>query len=78
MWTVSKDGFTYDFVPLLYGMSWLDFLDQWDPKSPWHDHRVRLAASLTIDRKSINHAEMLMAAGWSHVVLSGRHPGRAD
>jgi len=27
------------------------FLDQWDPKSPWHDRRVRQAASLAIDRK---------------------------
>jgi len=31
-------------------------LDQWDPKSPWHDRRVRLAASLSIDRKAINQA----------------------
>src|SRR5207244_12944939 len=46
-------------APLLYGMYWLDFLDQWDPKSPWHDKRVRLAASLAIDRKAINQAEML-------------------
>ena len=37
----------------------LDFPDQWDPKSPWHDRRVRLAASLAIDRKAINEAEML-------------------
>jgi peptide/nickel transport system substrate-binding protein len=46
-------------APLLYGMYWLDFLDQWDPKSPWHDRRVRLAASLSIDRDAINQAEML-------------------
>jgi len=46
-------------APLLYGMYWLDFLDQWDPKSPWHDRRVRLAASLAIDRNAINQAEML-------------------
>jgi peptide/nickel transport system substrate-binding protein len=46
-------------APLLYGMYWLDFLDQWDPKSPWHDRRVRLAASLSMDRKAINQAEML-------------------
>ena len=46
-------------APLLYGIYWLDFLDQWDPKSPWHDRRVRLAASLAIDRKGINQAEML-------------------
>src|SRR5437879_6160394 len=46
-------------APLLYGIYWLDFLDQWDPKSPWHDRRVRLAASLAIDRTAINQAEML-------------------
>ena len=46
-------------APLLYGIYWLDFLDQWDPKSPWHDRRVRLAASLAIDRDAINQAEML-------------------
>jgi peptide/nickel transport system substrate-binding protein len=46
-------------APLLYGMYWLDFLDQWDQKSPWHDRRVRQAASLAIDRKAINQAEML-------------------
>jgi peptide/nickel transport system substrate-binding protein len=41
----------------------IDFLDQWDPKSPWHDRRVRLAASLAIDRKAINDAEQLGFAG---------------
>jgi peptide/nickel transport system substrate-binding protein len=46
-------------APLLYGMYWVDFLDQWEPKSPWHDRRVRLAASLSIDREAINQAEML-------------------
>jgi peptide/nickel transport system substrate-binding protein len=46
-------------APLLYGIYWLDFLDQWDQKSPWHDRRVRQAASLVIDRAAINQAEML-------------------
>jgi peptide/nickel transport system substrate-binding protein len=46
-------------APILYGVYWLDFLDQWDPKSPWHDRRVRLAASHAIDRKAINDTEML-------------------
>jgi peptide/nickel transport system substrate-binding protein len=32
------------------------FPEQWDEKSPWHDQRVRLAASLAMDRKSINEA----------------------
>ena len=41
------------------GVFWLDFPDQWDPKSPWHDKRVRLAASLAIDRKALNQAETL-------------------
>ena len=35
---------------------WLYFADQWDPKSPWHDRRVREAASLAIDRAAINQA----------------------
>jgi peptide/nickel transport system substrate-binding protein len=46
-------------APLVYGIYWMDFLDQWDPKSPWNDRRVRLAASLALDRQAINQAEML-------------------
>jgi peptide/nickel transport system substrate-binding protein len=41
---------------VLQGAFFLYFPDQWDPKSPWHDQRVRLAASLAIDRKTINQA----------------------
>jgi peptide/nickel transport system substrate-binding protein len=41
----------------------LDFPDQFDPKSPWHDRRARLAASLAVDRKAINEAEALGFAG---------------
>jgi peptide/nickel transport system substrate-binding protein len=41
------------------GTFWLDLPDQWDPKSPWHDIRVRRAASLSIDRQGLNQAETL-------------------
>jgi peptide/nickel transport system substrate-binding protein len=44
------------------GTFYLDFLEQWDPKSPWHDRRVRLAASLALDRRSLNEAETLGAS----------------
>jgi peptide/nickel transport system substrate-binding protein len=45
-------------APLL-GIFWLDFPDQWDPKSPWADKRVRMAASLAIDRQALSEAETL-------------------
>ena len=38
---------------------WLDLPDQWDPKSPWADQRVRQAASVAIDRQALNQAETL-------------------
>ncbi len=40
----------------------LDFLEQWDPKSPWHDRRVRQAASYALDRKALSEAETLGAS----------------
>jgi peptide/nickel transport system substrate-binding protein len=45
-------------APLL-GIFWLDFPEQWDPKSPWADKRVRLAASLALDRQALNEAETI-------------------
>jgi peptide/nickel transport system substrate-binding protein len=42
------------------GTFWLVFPEQWtDPKSPWADQRVRLAANHIIDRQAINKAETL-------------------
>src|SRR5881409_1972330 len=38
---------------------WLLFADQWDQASPWHDRRVRLAATHAVDRRAINQAENL-------------------
>src|SRR5262249_14025786 len=41
---------------------YLDFLDQWDPKSPWNDRRVRLAANYAIHRQALRDAETLGAS----------------
>jgi peptide/nickel transport system substrate-binding protein len=41
------------------GVVFLDLPDQWDPKSPWADKRVRLAASYALDRSALNQAETL-------------------
>src|SRR3989449_901688 len=41
------------------GVPYLDLPEQWDPKSPWHDRRVRLAASHAIDREGLNQAQTL-------------------
>jgi len=44
------------------GVHYLDFFDQWDPKSPWHDRRVRLAANHAVDRRALSEAETLGAS----------------
>jgi peptide/nickel transport system substrate-binding protein len=55
-------------VPVLLAAPfWLDLPEQWDPKSPWHDARVRLAASHAIDRQAVNQAE---TAGYSRLTGS--------
>ncbi len=41
---------------VIQGTFWLYFPEQWDQKSPWHDQRVREAARLAIDYKSISEA----------------------
>ena len=46
---------------------WVYFPDQWDPTSPWHDRRVRLAVNHAIDRAAINRAETL---GHSRIIWS--------
>src|SRR5918912_419418 len=44
------------------GSFYLDFIEQWDPKSPWHDRRVRLAANYALDRQALSEAERLGAS----------------
>jgi peptide/nickel transport system substrate-binding protein len=38
---------------------WIEFTEQWDPKSPWHDKRLRLAVNHALNRKQINEAACL-------------------
>jgi peptide/nickel transport system substrate-binding protein len=38
---------------------WMEFPEQWKPKSPWQDRRVRLAATLAMDSQAINEAERM-------------------
>ncbi len=52
---------------VLQGPNWIYFPEQWDPKSPWHDLRVRQAANFAIDRDGINQA---LTLGYSKVTNS--------
>src|SRR5215472_5158509 len=38
---------------------WIEFPDQWDPKSPWHDQLLRLAVNYALDREGSNKAACL-------------------
>jgi peptide/nickel transport system substrate-binding protein len=44
---------------VLQAPNWIYFPEQWDPKSPWHDLRVRQAANLALDREGMNKALFL-------------------
>ena len=46
---VQRDQ-TLKLEPTLAGTEWGIFVDMYDPKSPWHDKRVRLAANHAINR----------------------------
>ena len=46
-------------IIVLQAPNWIYFPEQWDPKSPWHDLRVRQAANLAIDREEMNKALFL-------------------
>ncbi|MBL8377464.1 MAG: ABC transporter substrate-binding protein [Burkholderiales bacterium] len=52
---------------------WLQFTEQSEPKSPWADARVRLAASLAIDRKAINDASYLGLGKLSASIIPQAH-----
>jgi peptide/nickel transport system substrate-binding protein len=55
---VQRDK-TLKLEPTLAGTEWGIFVDMYDPKSPWHDRRVRLAANHAINRQALNEAETL-------------------
>lgn len=55
---VQRDK-TLKLEPMLAGTEWGVILDMYDPKSPWHDKRVRLAANHAINRQVLNEAETL-------------------
>lgn len=46
---------------------YLYFPEQWDAKSPWYDHRVRLATKYALDYNTINKA---LTLGYSHITGS--------
>jgi peptide/nickel transport system substrate-binding protein len=59
-------GLTLRPTPIV-STHWLVLADQWDPKSPWADKRVRLAANHAINRQAINEA---LTLGFSRVTSS--------
>jgi peptide/nickel transport system substrate-binding protein len=40
-------------------IAWIEFADQWDPRSPWHDRRLRQAVNHALDRAGINDSACL-------------------
>jgi peptide/nickel transport system substrate-binding protein len=58
--------------PVFPSTHWLYFADQWDPASPWHDRRVRVAANRAIDRHALNKALTLSLSRitWSIIPTS--------
>jgi peptide/nickel transport system substrate-binding protein len=62
-------------VPVVLSAMWcLDFPEQGDPTSPWYDQRVRLAASLAIDRTEVNASESLGYARLTGSVVPPEFP----
>jgi peptide/nickel transport system substrate-binding protein len=49
----------YSYGPAVF---FIDFTEQWDPKSPWHDLRVRQVLNYAIDRQAINEQQTLGAS----------------
>ena len=52
---------------VIQGTFWVYFPEQWDPKSPWHNLKVRQAVNVAFDRQAINQAETL---GYSRITYN--------
>jgi len=59
-------GLTLRPTPIV-STHWIVFVDQWDPKSPWADRRVRLAANHAMNRQAVNEA---LTLGFSRITWS--------
>jgi peptide/nickel transport system substrate-binding protein len=59
----DAEGLQREGIPIVASkhasIFWIEFTQQWDPKSPWHDQRLRLAVNYALDRKRINEAACL-------------------
>jgi peptide/nickel transport system substrate-binding protein len=68
---VKKDPNLNLFTPLSPSQRIVYIASQWDPKSPWSDLRVRKAASLALDRKSLADVHSPGAVGLGGLGLPG-------
>ncbi len=59
----DADGLQRAGIPIVSSkhasIFWIEFTDQWDPKSPWNDIRLRQAVNHALDRARINEAACL-------------------
>jgi len=57
--SVTRDGRLTLTATRHASAMWIEFAEQWDPKSPWHDERVRLAVNHALDRRAISETACL-------------------
>jgi peptide/nickel transport system substrate-binding protein len=59
----DAEGLQKEGIPIVSSkhasIFWIEFSEQWNPKSPWHDIRLRQAVNYALDRKGINEAACL-------------------
>jgi len=56
---IRRDGRMQVVASKHASIFWIEFAEQWDAKSPWHDKRLRLAVSHALNRQKINEAACL-------------------